>query len=155
MGARRIGATLALLAALLLVPAPGTVAQTTPPIPGIQQVDLTEDSSLRALKAWETIKEMGEKLEGKDLSRLQALYAHERVLSTVRSHGFLDVQTWHRTLYTFLLSAGSIGKEDQFANIPENLRATVAHLMPKPENIAVAKEALNNSEVARIYNEFR
>ena len=98
---------------------------------------------------------MGEKLEGKDLNRLQALYTHQRVVSTVQSNGFPDVQTWHRTLYTFLLSAGSIGKEDQFANIPENLRATVAHLMPKPENIAAAKKALENSEVARIYKEFR
>ena len=155
MGTHRLGAILALVAALLVAPVGQGLAQTPPGVPGIQQVELSVDSSLRALQAWESLKKLGESLEGQDLNRVQALYAQQRYISAVQSHGFPDVQTWHRTLYTFLLSAGAIGQEAQFANLPPNLRATMAHLMPKPENIAVAKKALEKAEVARIYEQLR
>ena len=155
MGVHKIGAAMALAAALLFAPVEHAMSQTTPAIPHIQQVDLNVDSSLRALKAWESLKKLSDSVQGKDLNQLQALSAHQRSVSAVQSHGFDDFETWYRTLFTFVLSANAIGKEDQFANIPEGLRKTMAQFLPKPTNVAAAKEALQDPEVARIYQELK
>lgn len=146
-------AACAVIAALCLPLVHNAAAQTT--TPGMAQVDLTVDSSLRTLQAWEAMKAMGDEIESDDVNQLQGLYIRQKFINLVTSHGFPDVETWHRTLYTFLLSAGSIGKEDQFAKMPENLKEMMAHLMPRPENISVAKQALENPEVARIYGEVK
>lgn len=154
MGFKNLTVALAVIA-ILCLPGARFAAAQTPTTPGMVQVDLTVDSSKRMLQAWAEIKDMAEGLKGNDPQGYHALYAMQKVVGTVNSHGFPDVETWHRTFYTFMLSAGSIGKEEQFANIPDNLKEAMAHLMPKPENIEVAKQTLEDSEAAGIYEELR
>ena len=155
MGIHKIGAAMALAAVLLFAVVGQAMAQAMPAVPNLQQVELDVDGSLRALKAWESVKKLSDSVQGNDLSQMQAIYTHKRFMSAVQSHGFDDVETWHRTLYTFVLSANAIGNEEQFASIPESLKKTMAHLLPKPENVAAAKEALKDPEVARIFEEFK
>ncbi len=157
-------------ASLVVLIATATPAQKPMVVPGsgdvgtIEQVELTEESAKGAVDAYAAIREKyGDKVQPK--TSAEGYAAIEGVNAIVATHGFSNVDNWHKTLTSVALAYGfakdgkssadldaSLAKMRDNPQVPENLKqqmmAMVAGLRPSENNLTVIKALMADSSYA-------